>query len=104
LSKQIILFANFEIDKRSDSGSNFVANDIGTTSTNRVLATDLMRVSTELGNLGYNTGAYQGFAHSNSNKGIVKFDWNINDNNKLAVIYISLMHQKINCTSKCFRF
>jgi hypothetical protein len=25
--KQIILFANFEIDKRSDSGSNFVAND-----------------------------------------------------------------------------
>jgi hypothetical protein len=60
LSKQIILFANFEIDKRSDSGSNFVANDTGTTSTNRVLATDLMRVSTELGNLGYNTGAYQG--------------------------------------------
>jgi hypothetical protein len=38
--------------------------------------------------LGYNTGAYQGFVHnSNSNKGIVKFDWNINDNNKLAVIY-----------------
>jgi hypothetical protein len=29
----------------------------------RVLATDLMRVSTELGNLGYNTGAYQGFTH-----------------------------------------
>jgi hypothetical protein len=27
----------------------------------RVLATDLMHVSTELGNLGYNTGAYQGF-------------------------------------------
>jgi hypothetical protein len=25
--------------------------------------------------------------NSNSNKGIVKFDWNINDNNKLAVIY-----------------
>jgi hypothetical protein len=76
--KQIILFANFEIDKRSDSGSNFVANDGNTTgSTNRVLATDLMRVSTELGNLGYNTGAYQGFVHnSNSNKGIVKFDWN----------------------------
>jgi hypothetical protein len=78
LSKKIILFANFEIDK-SDSGSNFVANDGNTTGVNesRVLATDLMRVSTELGNLGYNTGAYQGFVHnSNSNKGIVKFDWN----------------------------
>jgi hypothetical protein len=56
-----------------------------------------MRVSTELGNLGYNTGAYQGFVHnSNSNKGIVKFDWNINDNNKLAVIYNFLDASKIN--------
>jgi hypothetical protein len=61
LSKTNYSFANFEIDK-SDSGSNFVANDRNSTtgSTNRVLATDLMRVSTELGNLGYNTGAYQG--------------------------------------------
>jgi hypothetical protein len=56
-----------------------------------------MRVSTELGNLGYNTGAYQGFVHnSNSNKGIVKFDWNINDNNKLAVIYNFLDASKRN--------
>jgi hypothetical protein len=62
--KQIILFANYEIDKRSDSGSNFVANDNGTTDVNesRVLATDLMHVSTELGKLGYN--AYQGFTHN----------------------------------------
>jgi hypothetical protein len=36
VKKQIILFANFEIDKRSDSGSNFVANGNSTTgSTNR---------------------------------------------------------------------
>jgi hypothetical protein len=33
-----------------------------------------MHVSTELGKLGYNTGAYQGFTNSDSN-GIVKFDW-----------------------------
>jgi hypothetical protein len=91
VKNKLFFFANFEIDKRSDSGSNFVANDGNSTTgvnESRVLATDLMRVSTELGNLGYNTGAYQGFIHnSNSNKGIVKFDWNINDNNKLAVIY-----------------
>jgi hypothetical protein len=91
VKNKLFFFANFEIDKRSDSGSNFVANDGNSTAgvnESRVLATDLMRVSTELGNLGYNTGAYQGFIHnSNSNKGIVKFDWNINDNNKLAVIY-----------------
>jgi hypothetical protein len=53
-----------------------------------VLATDLMAVSSALTTLGYNSGPYQGFKHnSDSNKGIIKFDWNINDNNKLAVIY-----------------
>jgi Carboxypeptidase regulatory-like domain len=88
---KLFFFANYEIDKRSDSGSNVVANDGNSTTgvnESRVLATDLMHVSTELGKLGYQTGAYQGFTHnSNSNKGIVKFDWNINDDHKLAVIY-----------------
>jgi hypothetical protein len=52
-----------------------------------VLLTDLIAVSGALTTLGYNSGPYQGFKHnSDSNKGI-KFDWNINDNNKLAVIY-----------------
>jgi hypothetical protein len=46
-----------------------------------------MHVSTELGKLGYNTGATKGLHNSDSNKEIVKFDWNINDNHKLAVIY-----------------
>ncbi len=91
VKNKLFFFTNFEIDKRSDSGSNVVANDgNGTTGVNesRVLATDLMYVSTELGKLGYNSGSYQGFTHySNSTKGIVKFDWNINDDHKLAVIY-----------------
>jgi hypothetical protein len=43
-----------------------------------------MHVSTELGKLGYN--AYQGFTIILILI-IVKFDWNINDNHKLAVIY-----------------
>lgn len=88
---KLFFFANYEIDKRSDLGSNVVANDgNATTGVNesRVLASDLMHVSTELGKLGYNTGAYQGFTHySDSNKGIIKLDWNINDNHKLAFIY-----------------
>jgi hypothetical protein len=91
VKNKLFFFANYEIDKRSDLGSNVVANDgNATTGVNesRVLATDLMHVSTELGKLGYNTGAYQGFTHnSDSNKGIIKFDWNINDNHKLAFIY-----------------
>ncbi|EIA08398.1 carboxypeptidase regulatory-like domain-containing protein [Flavobacterium frigoris] len=91
VKNKLFFFANYEIDNRSDLGSNVIANDgNGTTGVNesRVLATDLMHVSTELGKLGYNTGAYEGFTHnSDSNKGIIKFDWNINDNHKLAVIY-----------------
>jgi outer membrane receptor protein involved in Fe transport len=91
VKNKLFFFANYEIEKRSDLGSNFVANDgNGTTGINesRVLATDLIAVSDALSSLGYDTGAYQGFTHnSDSNKGIIKLDWNINDNNKLAIIY-----------------
>ncbi|RED26701.1 carboxypeptidase family protein [Flavobacterium cutihirudinis] len=91
IKDKLFIFGNFEIDKRSDLGSNFVANNNdGVTGINesRVLESDLIAVSNALANLGYNTGAYQGFKHeSNSSKGIIKLDWNINDNHKLAVIY-----------------
>ncbi|MEN2399854.1 TonB-dependent receptor [Flavobacterium sp. MC2016-06] len=91
IKDKLFIFGNFEIDKRSDLGSNFVANNNdGVTGINesRVLESDLIAVSNALKNLGYDPGAYQGFIHeSNSSKGIIKVDWNINDNHKLAVIY-----------------
>jgi hypothetical protein len=91
IKNKLFFFANYEVDKRSDSGSNVVANDGNNTlgiNESRVLESDLNHVSTELGNLGYKTGLFQGFTHySNSNKGIVKLDWNINDNHKFAFIY-----------------
>ncbi len=91
IKNKLFFFGNYETDKRTDLGSNFIANDgNATTGVNesRVLATDLINVSNALKSLGYDTGAYQGFKHnSNSTKGIIKLDWNINDNNKLAVIY-----------------
>ena len=91
IKDKLFFFANYEIDKRSDLGSNFVANNGDATvgvNESRVLESDLIAVSSALSSLGYNTGAYQGFKHnSDSNKGIIKLDWNINDNNKLAVIY-----------------
>ncbi|MCG9793572.1 TonB-dependent receptor [Flavobacterium algicola] len=91
IKNKLFFFANYEIDKRSDLGSNFTSNNgDGVTGINesRVLESDLVAVSTALSTLGYDTGAYQGFTHnSDSNKGIIKFDWNINDDNKLAVIY-----------------
>ncbi|MDP3680168.1 MAG: carboxypeptidase regulatory-like domain-containing protein [Flavobacterium sp.] len=91
IKNKLFFFTNFEIDERSDLGSNFVANNgdaVTGVNESRVLETDLINVSNALSSLGYNTGAYQGFSHnSNSRKGIVKLDWNIDDNNKLAVIY-----------------
>jgi hypothetical protein len=99
IKDKLFFFANYEIDRRSDLGSNFIANNgDGVTGVNesRVLESDLIAVYNALTNLkdasgnnfGYNPGLYQGFTHnSDSNKGIIKLDWNINDNNKLAVIY-----------------
>ena len=99
IKDKLFIFGNFEIDKRTDLGSNFIANNNdGITGINesRVLQSDLDAVSSALmglkdaqgNNFNYNPGAYQGFIHeSNSTKGIIKLDWNINDNNKLAVIY-----------------
>lgn len=91
IKDKLFFFANYEIDTRSDLGSNFVANNgDGVTGVNesRVLEADLINVSNALAALGYDTGAYQGFTHnSDSNKGIIKLDWNINDDHKLAVIY-----------------
>lgn len=95
VKNKLFFFANFEIDERTDSGSSVVANDGNSTldvNESRVLATDLMHVSSALAGLGYKTGSYQGFTHnSNSNKGIFKLDWNINDNHKLSTTFHSTL-------------
>ncbi|HIP58111.1 MAG TPA: TonB-dependent receptor, partial [Archaeoglobus profundus] len=45
-------------------------------------------VKNALANLGYDTGAIQGFTHdSGSTKGIIKLDYNLSDDHKLALIY-----------------
>jgi hypothetical protein len=60
----------------------------GAINESRVTESDLMAVQSALATLGYNTGAYKDFTYaSKSKKGIIKLDWNINDNNRLAVIY-----------------
>ncbi|MCH4821669.1 carboxypeptidase regulatory-like domain-containing protein [Gramella lutea] len=87
---KLFIFANFEKDDREDLGSNFVAGRPGLTGANvsRVSAEDLDYVRTELANLGYETGPYEGFTHETaSTKGILKLDWNINQDHRLAFIY-----------------
>ena len=93
VKNKLFFFANFEKDERRDLGqSGFVPdNEDGNISINesRVLESDLIAVRDALGlSMGYNPGSYEGFTHNaKSTKGIFKLDWNINDNNRFAIIY-----------------
>ncbi len=89
IKNKLFFFANFEKDDRTDLGSPWTPNKgTGNASESRVLETDLVAVQDFLGGLGYDTGAYENYTHATeSTKGIIKLDWNINDNNRLAIVY-----------------
>ncbi|MDY8136373.1 TonB-dependent receptor [Aquimarina sp. 2201CG5-10] len=90
IKNKLFVFGNFERDDREDLGSNFLASRPGLTGANvsRVSAEDLDYVSEQLRLLGYETGPYEGYTHiTESTKGILKLDWNISDNHRLALIY-----------------
>lgn len=89
IKDKLFVFANFEKDERTDLGQTWLPNrGTGAINESRVLESDLQAVQSALSNLGYDTGSYEGFTHeSNSTKGILKLDWNINENNRLALIY-----------------
>ena len=90
VKNKLFFFMNFEKDERTDLGTNGWIPNTGSGAVNesRVLEADLITVQNALLDIGYNPGAYQGFTYaSESNKGIFKLDWNINEKNRLAVIY-----------------
>ncbi|VAW25274.1 Oar protein, partial [hydrothermal vent metagenome] len=89
IKDKLFVFVNFEKDERTDLGQSWLPNTgSGAINESRVLESDLQEVQAALAGIGYDTGAYEGFTHnSNSTKGILKLDWNINDNNRLAFIY-----------------
>jgi len=86
---KLFFFANFEKDERTDLGSSWTPNKgTGSVTESRVLESDLIAVQDRLLSLGYDPGAYENFTHATESiKGILKLDWNINDNNRLAIIY-----------------
>jgi len=90
VKNKLFFFANFEKEEREDLGTNGWIPNTGSGAINesRVLESDLMAVQSALAGLGYDTGAYSGFTYgSGSTKGLFKLDWNINDKNRLALIY-----------------
>lgn len=88
---KLFFFANFEMERREDLGSNFVASrpGLGGENVSRVEAADLDAVSTALNNrFGYQTGPYEGFLFDRDNeKGILKLDWNVSDKHTLTATY-----------------
>ena len=89
IKNKLFFFANFEKDERDDLGQNWLPNTgSGAVNESRVLRSDLIDVRDALLAVGYDPGTFEGFIHtSESKKGIFKLDWNINDNNRLAIIY-----------------
>ncbi|OEK05566.1 TonB-dependent receptor [Roseivirga misakiensis] len=91
IKDKLFFFANFELERREDLGSNFTASRPGSTGDNvsRISATDLNAVSDILRTrYGYETGPFEGYTHdTNNQKGILKLDWNINDKHTLTATY-----------------
>ena len=91
IKDKLFFFANFEAERRSDAGSNFLAAATGVTGENvsRVSAADLDMVSDALFNqFGYETGPYQGYLlETNNQKGIFKLDWNASKNTTITATY-----------------
>ena len=88
IKNKLFFFANFEKDDRDDLGQTWQPSGTGAVNESRVLESDLLMVQSGFAAIGYDTGAYKGFIHkSKSEKGIFKLDWNIDDNNRLAIIY-----------------
>jgi hypothetical protein len=89
IKNKLFVFANFEKDDRTDLGQSWLPyTGSGAINESRVTEQDLLTVQSGLRSIGYDPGEYEGFTHSSSSiKGILKLDWNINDNNRLSFVY-----------------
>ncbi|MEM7487278.1 MAG: carboxypeptidase regulatory-like domain-containing protein [Bacteroidota bacterium] len=90
IKNKLFFFANFEADDLTSLGTDAFVPNTGTGAINesRVLESDLIAVQDALLGLGYDPGRFRDFNFDQkSTKGILKLDWNINDNNRLAIIY-----------------
>ena len=91
LRDKLFFFANFELERREDLGSNFLAARPGLEGeqVSRVLASDLDAISQALfDRYGYETGPYENYLHSTDNeKGLFKLDWNIAQGHTLTATY-----------------
>jgi hypothetical protein len=89
IKNKLFFFANFEVERRSDLGSYWVANrGAAGSNVSRVTAADLDLVSNALRDrYGYETGPYEGYKHNTNNqKGLLKLDWNVAEGHTLSLM------------------
>ncbi len=88
IKNKLFFYWSFELERREDLGSSFIADRAGLTASNvsRVAASDLDAVSSALfSRFGYETGPYENFIHETNNmKSIFKLDWQINQSHSLT--------------------
>ncbi len=95
IKNKLFFFANGEIERQSTPATQFTANSgtetVGGTKT-RVLRSDLDDLRSFLLNTyGYETGPYEGYNNeTSSNKFLLKFDYNINENHKASLRFNTL--------------
>ncbi|ELR69817.1 Oar protein [Fulvivirga imtechensis AK7] len=90
IKDKLFFFANMEIERREDLGSSFIAKNGPQDQINesRVEESDFVAVRDALRSVGYEPGPYQGYKHDTDNqKGIIKIDWNINNDHTLTATY-----------------
>lgn len=95
IPNKLFFFGSFEKDKDIRPGTTFTANKGGETATGsvtRVLASDLIALSSYLkNNFGYETGPYEGYDHEiPATRILARLDYNLDDNNKLSLRYTHL--------------
>ncbi len=91
VKNKLFFFANGEIERRDDPGTNFSANTSGRAGAgeSRVEASVMERIRRRMiSSYDYDPGDYEGFTHSTDNeKLLVKLDWNVSDNHNLSLRY-----------------
>jgi hypothetical protein len=98
VKNKLFFFTSFETDELTQPGTTYIANPGGVTeggNVTRVLASDLNQLSSFLKtNFNYETGSYQGYDHEiPATRFLIRFDYNLDDRNKLSLRYTHLDSQ-----------
>ena len=91
IPNKLFFFINAEIERRTDPGSNFVADRDGeiTFGESRVSRDVMEAIRKRMMDVyGYDTGPYENYIHDTENEKIIaKLDWNISENHNLSFRY-----------------